>query len=253
MPPTKRLPRAYINCEKEDLITLISRMVNSLIEVNDRYINSGVDSSLSSENLTRFHSRAPPSISVYDYLIRLAKYSSLENAVLIIAVYYIDLLLNTYKNFNLNSLTVHRFFLTATTVASKGLCDSFCTNLHYSKVGGIKVHELNFLEMEFLQRVSWRIIPRPNLTDGESYLTKPGNAKKRKREEESPVQARNRFSVSSASSSSSSSSAASDKQAESSLAIRLSDIGGYSELLDDYYRKMVELVGREGKIYYVLE
>jgi Cyclin len=59
--------------------------------------------------------------------------------------------------FTLSSLTCHRFIISAIAVASKGLCDTFCTNNLYAKVGGITVTELNMLEREFLQAIDWRL------------------------------------------------------------------------------------------------
>ncbi|AMD20151.1 HCR001Cp [Eremothecium sinecaudum] len=149
------LPRQFLHCSRTHLVVLISRMLYSLIQLND----SKLDSSQPLK-LTRFHSRVPPSISVYDYLIRLTKYSSLEHCVLLASVYYIDLLSSVFPEFTLDSLTIHRFLITATTVASKGLCDSFCTNTHYAKVGGVQCSELNVLENEFLTKVNYRILPR---------------------------------------------------------------------------------------------
>lgn len=151
----KHLPANFKDCSRDDLIQLLSRLLTSLISINDE-----TQPQIKHEQLTRFHSRTPPAISVHSYLTRLSHYSSLENAILIAAIYYIDLLSSSYPTFLLNSLTVHRFLLTATTVASKGLCDSFCSNNHYAKVGGVNVGELNMLETEFLDRVSWRIVPR---------------------------------------------------------------------------------------------
>lgn len=156
----KLLPEQFILCSRDDLIVLIARMLNSLIALNDMHEDASSPDALLPASLTRFHSRTPPSISVYSYLARLARYSSLENAVLLSAVYYIDLLSTVYPAFTLNSLTVHRFLLTATTVGSKGLCDSFCTNEHYAKVGGIHANELDILEREFLAKVTYRILPR---------------------------------------------------------------------------------------------
>lgn len=158
---TVQLPSKFAQCSRTDLAILISRMLTFLIEMNDSSNAShSFDTANSASGLTRFHSRIPPEISVYDYLLRLTKYSSLEHCVLLSAVYYIDLLSSVYPTFTLNSLTVHRFLLTATTVASKGLCDSFCTNTHYAKVGGVHSSELNILEREFLKRVNYRILPR---------------------------------------------------------------------------------------------
>ena len=146
-------------------------MLSFLIQINDAN-----NENKKTMELTRFHSKAAPSISVYQYLIRLTKYSSLEHSVLLSAVYYIDLLSSVYPEFTLNSLTVHRFLLTATAIASKGLCDSFCTNTHYSKVGGVQCSELNILENEFLERVQYRILPRDDNIDNCKAEFKLGNS-----------------------------------------------------------------------------
>ena len=78
-------------------------------------------------------------------------------------VYYIDRLCAMYQEFNINSLTVHRFLITAATVAAKGLSDAFWGNMKYARVGGVRVAELNLLELEFLSRVEWRIVPDPEV------------------------------------------------------------------------------------------
>lgn len=78
-------------------------------------------------------------------------------------VYYIDRLCALYPAFTISSLTVHRFLITAATVAAKGLSDSFWTNPTYARIGGISTSELATLEMEFLQRVEWRIVPKPEV------------------------------------------------------------------------------------------
>jgi len=59
--------------------------------------------------------------------------------------------------FTISSLTVHRFLISSIAVSSKALCDVFCTNSHYAKVGGLRVVELNLLEKEFLAAIDWRL------------------------------------------------------------------------------------------------
>jgi hypothetical protein len=59
--------------------------------------------------------------------------------------------------FTVSSLTVHRFLIASITVSTKALCDAFCTNSHYAKIGGIKVAELNLLERELLTALDWRL------------------------------------------------------------------------------------------------
>jgi hypothetical protein len=78
-------------------------------------------------------------------------------------VFYVDKLCAMYPAFTISSLTVHRFLITAATVAAKGLSDSFWTNSLYARVGGVSVRELALLELEFLRRLDWRIVPKPEV------------------------------------------------------------------------------------------
>ncbi|CAI5165757.1 ATV_HP_G0060370.mRNA.1.CDS.1 [Saccharomyces cerevisiae] len=211
--PKVILSADFNKCSRTDLVVLISRMLVSLIAINE---NSATKKSDDQITLTRYHSKIPPNISIFNYFIRLTKFSSLEHCVLMTSLYYIDLLQTVYPDFTLNSLTAHRFLLTATTVATKGLCDSFSTNAHYAKVGGVRCHELNILENDFLKRVNYRIIPRDH------NITLCSIEQKQKK-----------FVI--------------DKNALGSL-----DLDSYSyvnrpksgyNVLDKYYRRIVQLVG----------
>lgn len=152
----KIMPIQYETCDVKDLVLLISNMLLELIRVNDEI-------PLRDGRLTRFHSRAPPGISVFDYLKRLTIHATLPAPILLSMVYYIDRLCALYPTFTITSLTVHRFLITAAMVASKGLSDSFWTNPTYAKVGGVTLKELALLELEFLWRVEWRIVPKPEV------------------------------------------------------------------------------------------
>ncbi|RYP72276.1 hypothetical protein DL769_004498 [Monosporascus sp. CRB-8-3] len=154
--PPKLLPLRYELCDVEDMVVLIANMLGELIETNDSI-------AMKSGQLTRFHSRTAPGISVPDYLHRLAKHATLTPPLLLSMVYYIDRLCALYPDFTINTLTVHRFLITAATVAGKGLSDSFWNNSFYARVGGGKVAELKLLELEFLYRVDWRIVPNPEV------------------------------------------------------------------------------------------
>lgn len=170
----KVLPARYELCPVEDMVILIADMISELIETNDNL-------PLRDVVLTRFHSRfvytliphallscsylsrTPPGISVIDYLQRLAKHATLSPPLLLSMVYYIDRLCSLYPAFSITSLTVHRFLITAATVSAKGLSDSFWNNSTYARVGGIKLAELGLLELEFLYRLDWRIVPNPEV------------------------------------------------------------------------------------------
>ncbi|KAK2795460.1 hypothetical protein FQN52_005227 [Onygenales sp. PD_12] len=155
-PAPKVLPCRYEDANPRDLVVLISSMLMELIRFNDQI-------PLRDGRLTRFHSRSPPRISVHDYLQRLATHATLSPPILLSMVYYIDRLCALYPAFTVSSLTVHRFLISSATVASKGLSDSFWTNKTYARVGGISVAELALLELEFLWRVEWRIVPQPEV------------------------------------------------------------------------------------------
>ncbi|KAL3952775.1 hypothetical protein ACCO45_012718 [Purpureocillium lilacinum] len=152
----KTLPLRYELCAVEDLVDMMAYMLGELIEMNDAI-------GLSSGSLTRFHSRSVPGITVATYLHRLATHATLTPPLLLAMVYYIDRLCAMYREFNINSLTVHRFLITAATVAAKGLSDAFLSNMNYARVGGVRVAELKLLELEFLSRVEWRIVPDPEV------------------------------------------------------------------------------------------
>lgn len=152
------MPAKYETCDVKDLVLLISNMLMELVRFNDEI-------PLKDGGLTRFHSRAPPGISVMDYLQRLTTHATLSPPILLSMVYYIDRLCTLYPAFTISSLTVHRFLITSATVASKGLSDSFWTNNTYARVGGVSLKELALLELEFLWRVEWRIVPKPEVLE----------------------------------------------------------------------------------------
>ncbi|EIW67858.1 hypothetical protein TREMEDRAFT_74329 [Tremella mesenterica DSM 1558] len=150
------LPWAFIDCPIDILVILISHMLNLLIAHNDQVL-------LTPDSLTRFHSRAPPTISVVDYLRRIVKYTNMEPIPLLSLLAYIDTTCLNLPSFTLSSLTVHRFLIAGICVGSKAQCDVFCTNSHYARVGGIKMQELNGLEREFLRVTKWNLCCTPDL------------------------------------------------------------------------------------------
>ncbi|KAH7073544.1 cyclin-domain-containing protein [Paraphoma chrysanthemicola] len=155
-PNVRVMPLHYETCDVKDLGVLISDMLMELVRIND-------EQPLRDGTLTRFHSRAPPGISVRDYLSRLIVHATLSPPILLSMVFYVDKLCAMYPAFTISSLTVHRFLITAATVAAKGLSDSFWTNGLYAKVGGVSIRELALLELEFLRRLDWRIVPKPEV------------------------------------------------------------------------------------------
>ncbi|TDL26213.1 cyclin-domain-containing protein, partial [Rickenella mellea] len=149
-PGNLELPRAFEDADIDHLVILIADMLERLMTHNDQI-------PLSPESLTRFHSRSPPGISVLEYLRRIVKYANVEKSCLLITLHYIDQICARVPHFTLSSLTCHRFVIASIVVSTKALCDAFCTNNHYAKIGGVRVAELNVLEKEFLAHIDWRL------------------------------------------------------------------------------------------------
>ncbi|KIJ49588.1 hypothetical protein M422DRAFT_27954 [Sphaerobolus stellatus SS14] len=125
-------------------------MLERLIAHNDRI-------PLSPESLTRFHSRSTPSISVLEYLRRIVRFTNVERTCALVTLHYIDQICARLPRFTISSLTVHRFLISSIAISSKALCDVFCMNSYYAKVGGLRVQELNLLEKDFLAAIDWRL------------------------------------------------------------------------------------------------
>ncbi|KAI0769678.1 cyclin-domain-containing protein [Trametes elegans] len=149
-PERVELPAAFEDVDVDVLVQLIADMMERLMAHNDQI-------PLSPESLTRFHSRVPPGISVLDYLRRIVRFTKAERSCLLITLHYIDQISARMPIFVLSSLTCHRFVIAAIAVSSKCLCDTFCSNSVYAKVGGIPVGELNVLEREFLRMIDWQL------------------------------------------------------------------------------------------------
>ncbi|KAI8908183.1 cyclin-domain-containing protein [Powellomyces hirtus] len=152
VPPAQsvKLPEYFHLVDVRDLIQLIADMLTRLTIHNDHI-------PLNSTTLTRFHSRAPPHISLVEYLQRIVRYAQIERICLLVLLIYIDRICDRTPTFTVCSLTVHRFVITGFTCASKTLCDSYLTNTMYAKVGGISTKELNILELEFLFLIDWHL------------------------------------------------------------------------------------------------
>lgn len=176
------LSREFSECPTPVLIKLIARMLQSLINLNDRNVPASISNPMSENSgdlsperknklLTRYHLRTPPAISIETYISRLVKFNNFTQANLLSTIYYIDLLSHNFQPyFTLNSWTVHRFLLVATMLAQKALEDFFYTNDHYAKVGGVALTELNCLELDFLNRVDWKVVPAKQILNNRSSI-----------------------------------------------------------------------------------
>jgi len=140
-----------------------SILVKVLAAVLERLVNSNKSTArLDGGQLTKFHALKAPGIGVEAYLDRVHKYASCSNECFILALIYIDRLIEK-NNFLLTELNVHRVVITAILLAAKFFDDAYYNNAYYAKVGGVLVSELNGLEVDFLFRINFSLHVQPDV------------------------------------------------------------------------------------------
>ncbi|XP_022589835.2 cyclin-P2-1 [Cyclospora cayetanensis] len=104
-----------------------------------------------------FLSATEPVISVPDYLERLARFFQCSRECFVLALVYIDRLLQMNAHVWLCPLNLHRLAVTALMVAVKFSDDTFYSNAYYAKVGGLPLKEMNHLEATLLRMLQFRL------------------------------------------------------------------------------------------------
>jgi len=112
--------------------------------------------------VTKFHALKAPGIGILQYLERIHKYASCSSECFIMALIYIDRLIQR-NNFLLTELNVHRVVITAILLAAKFFDDAYYNNAYYAKVGGVLIGEMNGLEVDFLFRINFSLHVTPEV------------------------------------------------------------------------------------------
>ena len=149
--------------EKEEQIKI------STIElISDLFINICEENKAKKCNknvlLNFFTNKNIPSISIKDYLLRLSKHSRVNESTIILILIYIDRLCNM-NNFLLTYNNIHKLILAAFILAIKSNEDNYYHMIHYSKIGGVSLSELNYLESKFLILIGYNLFVDTKLYD----------------------------------------------------------------------------------------
>lgn len=178
----KKLEKARRQNRKEssDSMSFSSGGVNTTVEHIAKEDNS--DSSTDDEedelknrylaNVLAFHGTNIPGISLNAYLTRVLKYCPVTNEVFLSLLVYFDRIAKKANNlrkkkkdddeseqlFVMDSYNIHRLIILGITVSSKFFSDIFYKNLRYAKVGGLPLEELNYLELQFLLLLDFKLM-----------------------------------------------------------------------------------------------
>jgi len=134
------------------LVDAISDVLNQICERNDRFI-----SSINITPLTRFHALQAPLITIKAYLARIAWGWSCSEVCLVLALIYIDRLIEMDRCFTVNSLSIHRVMITSIMLAVKFLNDKVFPDKYYVREMFVSKKELNMLLMDFLFRINFHL------------------------------------------------------------------------------------------------
>eukprot|EP00188_Purpureofilum_apyrenoidigerum_P001916 Plantae.Rhodophyta-Purpureofilum_apyrenoidigerum.ctg21090.p1 GENE.Plantae.Rhodophyta-Purpureofilum_apyrenoidigerum.ctg21090~~Plantae.Rhodophyta-Purpureofilum_apyrenoidigerum.ctg21090.p1 ORF type:complete len:191 (+),score=32.24 Plantae.Rhodophyta-Purpureofilum_apyrenoidigerum.ctg21090:358-930(+) len=113
------------------------------------------------EETAAFYSLLPQPVGIDQYIQRLVKHLHCSTSVFVVALLYLERLGQRNSLFRINRYNIHRLVLAAITVAAKYLEDNVATNDYYAKVGGITKQEMNFLEIQLLRALDYRLAVEP--------------------------------------------------------------------------------------------
>eukprot|EP00930_Biecheleria_cincta_P007322 TRINITY_DN108532_c0_g1_i1.p1 TRINITY_DN108532_c0_g1~~TRINITY_DN108532_c0_g1_i1.p1 ORF type:complete len:271 (+),score=44.89 TRINITY_DN108532_c0_g1_i1:71-883(+) len=120
------------------------------------------------DRVTGFHAQVEPKIGVHDYQCRLQQFFQCSESCHVMALIYIDRMVNLHSEITVTTRNIHRLLAVATVVSAKFLDDVYFSNAFYAKVCGLRVKELNQLETNFLMLLRWNLVVRPGEYD--AYL-----------------------------------------------------------------------------------
>ncbi|KAK9722990.1 cyclin-like protein interacting with PHO85 [Basidiobolus ranarum] len=145
-----------VNFPVQETIRLLAGFLDCLTSANNTLVTHTFDPILKSPvcpAYTSFHARTVPTIEIHSYLARILRYCPCPNECFISLLVYFDRMAKASSQqgpLAINSYNIHRLLITGIMISTKFFSDVFYTNSRYGKVGGLPIHELNHLEMEFL-------------------------------------------------------------------------------------------------------
>lgn len=111
--------------------------------------------------MTCFHAVRPPAMSIQDYFARIQRFFGCSGACYVLGLLYLDRIMKRHPDYGMSTLSCHRLVITSIMVAAKFNDDVFYSNAYYAKVGGVKIAEINGLELRFVQLLNWELHVQP--------------------------------------------------------------------------------------------
>ena len=151
------------NIREITAITIIKNISELLEDIYDENTKNFKENNTGENlNIKPFLSKNIPQISIKDYLERLYKHTKISCSTIILILIYIDRICNIQK-FKLTYFNIHKLILASMIIANKFNEDEQYTTKFYSKLGGLPIAEIAFLEYNFFFLLNFNLFVKDEL------------------------------------------------------------------------------------------
>lgn len=128
-------------------------IVNVIVNVIETIITRSSSNNKNNTCNSAFYTESIPQISIHDYLIRIIKYTHIEQSTLICALIYIDRL--SSSGIIINEHTIHKVLFTSILLSMKFNEDCIYNISFFAEIAGVPVKELLLMESEFVNKINF--------------------------------------------------------------------------------------------------
>lgn len=128
-------------------------IVNVIVNVIETIITRSSSNNKNNTCNSAFYTENIPQISIHDYLLRIIKYTHIEQSTLICALIYIDRL--SSSGIIINEHTVHKVLFTSILLSMKFNEDCIYNISFFAEIAGVPVKELLLMESEFVNKINF--------------------------------------------------------------------------------------------------
>ena len=151
------------NVRENAAITIIKKISQLLEDICDENTKNFKENNPGENlNIKPFLSKNIPQISIKDYLERLYKHTKINCSTIILILIYIDRICNIQK-FKLTYFNIHKLILASMIIANKFNEEEQYTTKFYSKLGGVPIAEITFLEYNFFFLLNFNLFVKDEL------------------------------------------------------------------------------------------
>eukprot|EP00656_Telonema_subtile_P052663 TRINITY_DN73_c0_g1_i4.p1 TRINITY_DN73_c0_g1~~TRINITY_DN73_c0_g1_i4.p1 ORF type:complete len:159 (-),score=44.11 TRINITY_DN73_c0_g1_i4:39-515(-) len=118
-----------VQYDEKQIVPVVATVLTQLVARNDKMLETSANVQ---SNVTVFHAVKPPAITIRKYLERVERYAGCSSQCYIVALVYVDTIIQRKKSFVISSLNIHRLLITSIMLAAKFYDDIYYNCLLYT-------------------------------------------------------------------------------------------------------------------------